>query len=145
MTRKTVPLIIEDHPKDYNGYPFITLIQYRNQHFLTIVDNATEKEIKAFVLDLCGPENVNEHLVLDITKEWWQERKERYPLSFEFSLRGMTGIVGEIYKTYTIDFVTRVIGPLPKFEMSQAKSIKRRRRKNVPDEIEVNRKILRLV
>ena len=139
-TRGTpIPLIVENHPDNYDGYPFITLIQYRKEHFLTIVDNTTTKTIKSFVLDLCGPAAVNEEIVIAIAEQWW-ENKDKYPVSFEFSKLGVTDSVSDIYRTFNIDYVTRVIGPLPKFEMQETTSIKRRRRKPVPQGVKINKK-----
>ena len=132
-----IPLIVEDHPDDYDGYPFITLIQYRKQHVLTLIDNADDKQIRHFVLDLCGPAKVDEERLIEVAKQWWDSKKDRYPISFEFSRLGMTGEVSAIYRTYNIEYVTRVIGPLPKFEMSEVTSIKRRKRKAVPAGVEV--------
>ena len=43
-----LPLIIEPHPADYVGYPFITLIEYRDTHLLGIIDNATDKALKTW-------------------------------------------------------------------------------------------------
>jgi hypothetical protein len=132
-----VPLIIEPHPEDYDGYPFITLIQYRDKHMLTVVDNATEKQIGAFVLDMCGPEGLNEELIVGIVAEWYETSSDIFPLSIEFSRRGISEELSKIYKTYNIDFVTRVIGPLPKFNMTETKSIKRRKKKSVPHGVKV--------
>lgn len=144
-TRGTsVPLIVENHPEDYDGYPFITLIQYRKQHVLAIVDNADDKTIRSFVLDLCGPAKVDEEHVIEVATHWWDTSRERYPISFEFSRLGMTGDVAGIYRTYNIEFVTRVIGPLPRFEMAEVHSIKRRKRKPVPAGIEIHRKVTQL-
>lgn len=144
-TRGTpIPLIVEDHPKDYDGYPFITLIQYRNEHVLTIVDNVTNKTIKLFVLDLCGPAEVNEEKVISVANDWYTENRERFPLSFEFSRRGLSREVGPIYRSFNIEFVTRVIGPLPRFEMNEVHSVKRRRRKAVPPGMEIHKKVLKL-
>lgn len=141
MKRRTrgnpIPLIIEDHPDDYDGYPFITLIQYRKQHFLAIVDNADEKMIRSFVLDLCGPAKVNEEQIIEVATHWWDQNRERYPISFEFSRLGITNEVAGIYRTYNIEYVTRVIGPLPKFEMGEVQSVKRRKRKPVPAGVRV--------
>jgi hypothetical protein len=139
-----VPLIIEDHPADYNGYPFITLIQHRNEHVLTIVDNATDKMIRAFVLDLCGPAKVDENLIVKIASEWYYTRNQRYPLSFEFSKKGISEEVSKIHRTYNIEFVTRVIGPLPKFAMDEVQSVRRRRKKALPPGIEIHRKPVQL-
>jgi len=136
------PLIVEDHPAAYleTGYPFITLIQHRDQHLLSIVDNADEKTIKAFVLDLCGPERVDEEKVISVASTWYYVHKQRYPLSIEFSRLGMTPQTSKIYRTYNTEFVTRVIGPLPKYEMQEVSNIRRRRRKPLPPGVEIHKK-----
>lgn len=139
-----LPLIVENHPKNYDGYPFITLIQYRDQHLLGIIDNTTDKMIKAYILDLCGPAQVNEEQVINVASMWYNESKERYPLSFEFSKMGLSDEVKAIYRSFAVGFVTRVIGPLPRFEMGEVKSVKRRRRKPISSNIEVHNKILKL-
>lgn len=138
-----VPLIVEDHPPGYNGYPFITLIQHRNQHVLGIVDNSDDKTVRAFVLDLCGPENVNELSVIHVATTWFYTQKQRYPLSFEFSRQGMTETVSKIYRTYNVEFITRVIGPLPKYDMTSVQSVRRRRRKALPPGTEI-KKVIKL-
>lgn len=138
----SVPLIVEEHPTGYNGYPFITLIQHRNQHILAIVDNADDKQIKGFVLDLCGPENVNEAMLIKIASEWYYTKRTRYPLSFEFSRLNLTEEISKIYRTFNTEFVTRVIGPLPKFEMTEVQSVRRRRRKPVPAGVQIHKKVV---
>lgn len=136
----SVPLIIENHPDDYIGYPFITLIRYRNQNILTIVDNANDKQISAFVLDLCGPSQLDEEVIINVAFEWFQDHKNQYPLSFDFSRLGLSNLTSKIYRTFNTEFITRVIGPLPKFEMKEIQSVKRRRRKAVPTSMHINKK-----
>ncbi len=139
-----LPLIVEKHPKNYAGYPFITLIQYRDQHLLGIIDNTTDKMIKAYILDLCGPALVSEEQVIKVASHWYDTAKDRYPLSFEFSKMGLSDDVKGIYRSYAVGFVTRIIGPLPRFEMNEVKSIKRRRRKPISVNMEVHSKIVKL-
>ena len=139
-----LPLIIEEHPADYDGYPFITLIEFRDNHLLGIIDNATDKMVKAYILDLCGPSSVNEEIVIKVAADWYSKSKDRYPISFEFSKMGMSDDVKLIYKSFPIGFVTRIIGPIPKFEMNEVKSVKRRRKKALPTGIEVHKKIVTL-
>jgi hypothetical protein len=139
-----LPLIIEPHPADYAGYPFITLIEYRDKHLLGIIDNATDKMIKAYVLDLCGPASVDEEFVIEVAADRYKNAKDRYPISFEFSKQGVAENVKSIYKSFAVGFVTRIIGPLPKFEMSEVKSIKRRRKKPLSPNIEVHKNIIKL-
>lgn len=138
-TRKVpVPLVVEPYPKDYTGLPFLTLIQFRKQPMLVVVDNVDSELIKAYVLDLCGPERVDEEQVILAASEWYAENRSNYPVSIEFTRRGMTSETARIYRTFDVEFVSRVIGPVPEFPMNTIKSIKRRRRKAVPQGVEVN-------
>lgn len=138
--KNAAPLIIEEHPTDYDGYPFITLIQQHTSHVLTIVDNVDDKKLRAFVLDLCGPENVDEERIILVAAEWYENARSQYPISFEFSKRNMSQEVSSLLRTFNIDFVTRVIGPMPKFALSSTASIKRRRRKPIPEGVEIKRR-----
>lgn len=134
---KTIPLIIEPYPQGYSGLPFLTLIHYRRQSMLTIVDNADAANLKVFVLDLCGPERVDEAHIISIANDWYNTNREKYPLSIEFSRRGLISQTSKIYRTLNAEFVSRVIGPVPKFVMESIKSVKRRRRKTIPAGVEV--------
>ncbi len=135
--QKQLPLIIEPHPKDYTGFPFITLIQYRKAPLLTVVDNINDSSIQVYVLDWCGPEGVSEELVLSIVEDWHSNNKNNYPISIEFAKRGLIGSTSKIYRTFNLEFVSRIIGPISKFPMSKVRSISRRRKKTISDQIEV--------
>lgn len=137
-----IPLIVEKHPPEYNGYPFITLLQYRDSQLLTIVDNVTDKHVRTYVLDYCGPAGIKEEQIINAASDWHSEHRDDYPVSFAFSRLGISGEIGKIYRTLNIEFVTRVIGPLPHFEMNEVHSIKRRRRKAIPLGMEVHKKLL---
>lgn len=136
--KTSAPLIIEPHPKDYVGLPFLTLIQYRKQPMLTIIDNITDDIIRAYVLDLCGPEEVDEENIILTAAEWYQVNRHNFPLSIEFSRRGLTITTSKIYRSLNVDFVSRIIGPVPKFPMNTVKSIKRRRRRPLPPNVEIH-------
>ena len=134
--RAAAPLIMEPHPIDYAGLPFLTLIQYRKQPMLAVVDNADDETVKAYVLDLCGPEEVSEELILSVVAEWYNSA-DKVPLSIEFSRRGLTSIASKIYRSVNIEFISRIIGPVPIYPMSEVKSIKRRRRRAISSSVEV--------
>lgn len=132
------PLIIEPYPENYNGYPFITLIQYRKDHFVTIVDNTDDTSISAYVLDMCGPVGLSEEALILATLDWYEKTEGRtIPVSIAYSRAGIAFEVREIYRTFSVEYVTRVIGPLPKFEMDKIRSVKKRRRKPIPDGVEI--------
>lgn len=135
---KQIPLIIEPHPKEYNGLPFITLLKYKQQTYLAIVDRSDNKKAMAYVLDMCSPEQVDEQVILQVATNWWDNYKDRYPLSFQFSKLGLTSHVVSIYREFNIDYITRVIGPFPKHELNKIHKIRRRKRKQVPKGMVVN-------
>lgn len=137
--KKTAPLIVEPHPIDYTGFPFITLIQYRKLPMLTIVDNADDSVLRVFVLDLCGPEGIKEEEIIAIASDWYDNNRSNYPISIEFSRKGIISLTSKIYRALNVEFVSRVIGPVPKYPMTEVKSIKRRRRKTLPIGVEIHR------
>jgi hypothetical protein len=136
------PLIIESHPAEYDGYDFITLIQYNDVSHLTIVDNSDKKFIDCYVLDLCAPTGVKEDFVIEVAQHWYDENRDSHPISVEFSKMGATGDVCKILRTFSIDFVTRVIGPLPHFVMKGTSKVRKRKRKPVPDGVRIVQKKL---
>lgn len=135
--KNVVPLIIEPHPKDYSGFPFITLVQYRRNPMLVIVDNADDDILQTFILDLCGPEDIDEEALFSAAVDWYENNRTNFPISIEFSKRGLTSQTTKIYRTLNMEFVSRIIGPVPKYPMKAIKSIKRRRRKVISPIIEV--------
>lgn len=134
----SAPLIVEPHPHDYSGFPFITLIQYRKAPMLVIVDNADNEVIRAYVLDMCGPERVDEEAIISAAAQWYLTNRGNFPISIEFSRRGMTPMTSRIYKALNVEFVSRIIGPVPKYPMGAVKSIKRRRRKPISASVEIS-------
>ncbi len=140
--KKKLPLIVEPHPDNYNGYPFITLIQYKHQHLISIIDNADDKVIKAYVLDFCGPEGVNEEGILHAAGVWYENSRTRYPVSVEFSKLDITADTSKILRTFSIDSVSRVIGPIARFAMNTGIKIKRRKRRELPPGIEIHKSVV---
>ena len=138
--RKKIPLVIEPHPTDYVGYPFVTLIQYRNEYFLTIVDNATDKTIDAFVLDFCLQEHVSEQDIVEHASQWFECCQLQCPVSFYFSKVGVIDDASRIFKSFNTDYITRIVGPVSHFDMTKIHKIKRRKRKDVPKGVEIKKK-----
>lgn len=134
-SKQTVPLIIEPHPSDYNGYPFITLLQFRQDHVLSLIDNAVNNKVKAYVLDYCVPSGINEEQLIEIAGNWYETNSCKYPLSVEFSKAGLSKSLTPIYKSFNTEYITRVIGPLPQFTMNENVTVKRRRKKPLPPEL----------
>jgi len=135
--RKIAKIIREDYPSAYKGYRFITLIQFNEEKYLSIVDRLTDKNISAYILDLCGPKGVSEEDVLNIAYEWSQSERRNFPISYEFARLGLSSQVSLLYRSFNVDFVERIIGPLPELELNKA-TVKRKKRKTMPKNIQIN-------
>ena len=137
---KKFPLVVEPHPEDYDGYEFITLIRFNDESYLNIVDNINKKYIYGYVIDLCGPEQFDEEELIKIAYEWYYSNGDRYPISVEFSKRGLTDKASNILRVFPLDYVTRVIGPLPHFNMDGPNRVRKRKRKEISKGIEITYK-----
>lgn len=137
-TSKMIPkLISEDYPSEYSGYLFLSLVQYNKEKFLTVIDNADDNNINCFILELCGPESIDQALFLNIANDWFNSNYNNYPLSIEFAKRGLSQYTSRILRTFNIEFVSRVIGPIQKFSMNGAPSVKRKKKRVVEESIKV--------
>lgn len=133
---QSFPLIAESHPEDYNGYEFITLIRFNDENYLSVVDNIVNNQIVAYVLDYCGPSNINEEHFIEVVDGWYTTKREKYPISIEFSRLGLSEYMAKILRCLPLDYVSRVIGPLPTFNMGGAFKVKKRKKKNIPRGVE---------
>jgi hypothetical protein len=106
---------------------------------LAIVDNIKDDVMFVFVLDLCEPARVNEEMLISAATEWYENNRSKFPISIEFSQRGLTPHTSRIYRALNVEFISRIIGPVPKYPMSTTKSIKRRRRKTLPTGVEIHK------
>jgi hypothetical protein len=142
---KKVPLIVEPHPQNYDGYKFITLLKYNDETSLNIIDNYYNKVVTAYVLDLCSPLEIDENLLINVAYEWYNESKnQKYPFSIELSRKGLSGKFSKILRTYPVDFISRVIGPLPSFPMGGYSKIKKRKKKDIPSYLEFVDKTIKI-
>jgi hypothetical protein len=141
---KKFPLIVEPHPSDYDGYDFITLIRFNDESFLSIIDNVTKKYIYGYVIDYCGPEGFDEETLIQVAFEWFSSNGDRYPISIEFSKRGLQAEAESILRAFPLDYVTRVIGPLPHFNMGGPSKVRKRKRKDLPKGMEITKRRITL-
>lgn len=125
-----VPLIIEDHPKQYKGFPFITYIQFHNSNVLAIVDNVHQKQLQCYVLDLCQPLEVDEKVLIEAAASWYNSSSHRLPLSVYLNQNGLGEVVAKVYRTYNIEFITRIVGPLFTYPITEVVVTRRKKRKS---------------
>lgn len=134
-----LPLLVEDHPKQYTGFPFLTFIQFRTEHVLAVVDNVHDNQIQCYVLDYCGPEGIDEVKFMEVVDNWYHNERDRYPLSIALSRLNLETSFNKIHRTYHLEFITRIVGPLYTYPIDEVKITRRRKRKAIPSSIKLRR------
>lgn len=136
MAKKIPPLILENLDSNEN-HAYLTLIVYKKQKYLVVVDNIVNEEISAFVLDIAETEDIDVNWFLSICNLWFYGSSEKYPLSFEFAKLGQLDQVKSIIKTFNINSVSRIVGRIFMYNIQNKPKVKRRKIIPVPEYVEI--------
>lgn len=121
------PLVVEQLPDTYDGYRFLTLIQFRSVSCLAIVDTRTASELRCYVLDLCGPTETDLSSLLRYAIAW-QTDAPSTPFSVYLTNQRANSFFDGVLRTYNIEYVTRVVGRIPESVIATASTKIARRR-----------------
>ncbi len=136
MTKKIPPLIFENLESN-NNHAYLTLIVYKKQKYIVIVDNIINEEISAFVLDILETENIDVKWFLSICNLWYYQSSEKYPLSFEFAKLGQLDHVKRTIKTFNVNSISRIVGRIFIYNIHNKPKVKRRKIVPVPEYVEI--------
>jgi len=134
---RKLQLVPENYPYNYNGYRFVSLIKYNEKSQITIIDNVISNNIHAFVLDECQPLGLDETVLISYAEKWYQNDSTNIPFSIFLSKNNIGMEYYQSIKCFPLDYVSRVLGPLFMFNMGNPMKVKRKRKKDIPDNIEI--------
>ena len=138
MTKKQIPeLKVELINDATQNLLFLSLIEYKRENYMCIIDNVTPSEIGAYVLDYADQENVPLSEFLSAVTHWFYSKSENYPLSLELSKRGLTGKLAPIFRTFDTTYVARIVGQAFVYESINKTKVRRRRVIPIPECVEV--------
>ncbi len=103
MAKKNVPPLVLEELQDRANMLYLTLLEYKKEKYLTIIDNVQGSVITAFVLDQADAENIDVSWMLGIANIWYYKSSDKYPLSYEFARLGTKNKVAPIIKTFNLD------------------------------------------
>ena len=140
MAKKKIPSLIVEYASDNGNLYFLSVLEYRRENYLVIIDNISSEEIGAYVLDYAQQEKLDLRQLLSLVTYWFYRGSSRYPLSFEFSRLGITAATNRIYKTFELAHVTRLIGVDFRFDFESPPKVRRRRVNLIPAGTEIRLK-----
>lgn len=137
MAKKKIPPLVVEDIKDLANLYYLSLIEYKRENYLVVIDNISDYEISAYVLDYAEQEGVDIKQFLSIVNHWFYKSANKYPLSFELARIGVLDRLSPIFRTFDIGFISRVIGHPFKFDLNTKTKIKRRKVVPPPSSVEV--------
>ena len=140
MSKKRIPNLVVERAEDQGNYFFLSVLAFRRENYLVIVDNITDEEIGAYVLDFAQQEGIDLKQLISVVTTWFYRASYRYPLSFEFSRLGIAHHTNRIYKNFELAHVTRLIGNDFRFNLQSPPKIRRRRVSMIPAGVEIKLK-----
>ena len=140
MAKRKVPTLIVEFASDSGTLFYLSVLEYRRENYLVVVDNISSDEIGAYVLDFAQQERLDLQQLITIVTRWFYAGSSSYPLSFEFSRLGISPMVNRIYKTFELAHVTRLIGHDFRYNFEATPKIRRRRASLIPAGAEVRLK-----
>lgn len=126
MTKKKIPNLIIEPASDAGSLFYLSVLEYRSQQFIGVINNIDDDEIGMYVLDFAQQEKIDVKNLLSAITYWFYKSSYIHPLSIEFSILGLTPITNKIYRTFELAHVTRLVGNGFKFEAVKPK-VRRRR------------------
>ena len=136
MAKKKIPELIIEHLAPESTLNCLSLLEHRTDQYLVIIDNIQDDLVTAYVLDYAIQEGINLEKFMEIAQTWAATGPE-YPLSFELSKLGVTSGTRNIYKTFDLAYVTRLVGRAFTFDLCTPEKIRRRRATNLPETIDI--------
>lgn len=140
MPKRKIPGLVVERAEDQGNYYFLSVLEYRRENYLVVVDNISDEEVNAFVLDYAQQEGIDLKQLMSIITLWFYRGSGRYPLSFEFSRLGIAQRTNRIMKTFELVHVTRLIGKDFVYDLQDPPKVRRRRVSKIPAGVEVRLK-----
>ena len=138
--KKRIPSLVVERAEDQGNYFYLSVLEYRKQNYLVVIDNITDDEVQAYVLDVAPQAGIDVKQLISVITYWFYKGSGRYPLSFEFSRLGISPMTNKIHRTFELAHVTRLIGKDFVYLLSAPPKIRRRRVNKIPAGVEIKLK-----
>jgi hypothetical protein len=140
MAKRRIPELIIERAEDAGNMHLLAVLEYRRENYLCVIDNITDEEVGAYVLDYAQQEGMSMQSLMSVIIYWFYRGSQNYPLSFEFSRLGIAARTTRIYKTFELAHVTRLIGKDFAYDLNTPPKVKRRRVNKIPAGVEIKLK-----
>ena len=137
MAKKKIPELKIELVNGLGNMLYLSLIEYKREEYLCILDNIRSSEIDAYVLDYADQHRIDMKDFFQVVTRWFYAASEIHPLSVEFARHGLTQYAAPIYRTFDATYVSRIVGHGFSYDAMNKSKVRRRRVVPLPEGIEV--------
>lgn len=127
MSKRKIPPLIIERISDNSNYGFLSVIEFRREEYLGIIDNITSTHVKAYTFEDIKPNSIAVNDFLTKIIRWYYAESFSKPLSVSLSKTGLTGITAPLYKSFDLNSVSRIVGNPFLYPQFNEVSIKKRK------------------
>lgn len=140
MAKKRIPELKIEVVNGRGNYLYLSLVEYKRETYLCLIDNIKPSEIGAYVLDYADQSGIEVSKFLEAATHWFYARSDDYPLSVELAKAGLTEWASGMHRTFDTTYVSRIIGQGFAYDAMEKSKVRRRRVVPLPAGIEVKLK-----
>ena len=137
MAKKQVPKLKIEFYSETSNLHYLAIVEHKREQYLCIINNITEDEIGAYVLDFIEQEKISLPNFLSLVNNWFYSSSSDKPLSIEIAKMGLTRTFSPIFRTFDKSYVSRIIGNAFSYKEGSTSRVKRRRVIPIPEGIEI--------
>lgn len=127
MARKKVPELKLEIVEGTGNLHFVSLIEYKREQFIGIIDNVTDTEISAYILDYAEQEKIDLPTFISVATRWFYAESEDKQFSIFLAKNGLTGWAAPMFRSLDVTFVSRIVGESFSYNKKKPVKVKRRR------------------
>lgn len=140
MAKKRIPALRIETVNGQGNYLFLSLVEYKREVYLCVINDIKPSEIGAYVLDYADQSGVNIQQFLEATTRWFYSKSDQHPLSVELAKYGLTNWASGMFRTFDTTYVSRIVGHGFAYDAMEKSKVRRRRVVALPAGIEVKLK-----
>ena len=120
----------ENHPVGFTGYPFVSVIVYRDKTLLCVIDDLKKHRLRAYVIDYIERNKGDDELFVQLATDWY-DYHVTIPISIYISQQGYSSQFSSVLLDMNYGEIQRITGPAFNYDFDMKPKIRKKRRKPV--------------
>jgi hypothetical protein len=137
MVKRAIPPLVLERVFDNVNLFLLSVVEYKRKHYICVIDDISQTQISAYVLDFAEREKVDVDELLSDAIKWFYSASHAFPFSLYLAKLGKREKLQNIYTHFNKAYVGRVVGQPFMFYLSKVVKQRKKKANIVPKNIEI--------